>query len=87
MELGPSVINRFIFGHGVVIHFIMQRKQTNFAKNSPDVRRFVFRHFVYLVNSSAITPHNDSLKIAAIAVHSVDKLIFLCPLSHLRNVA
>ena len=83
----PSVINRFIFGHGVVIHFIMQRKPTNFAKNSPDERRFAFRHFVYLVNSSAITPQNDSSKFATITVDFVDNLIFSCLLFHLRNVA
>ena len=63
----------FIFSNRVVIHFIMQRKPTNFAnKNSPDVRRFAFRHFVYL---------------ATIAVDFVDSLNFSCPLLHLRKVA
>ena len=81
------MINRCIFGQGVVIHFIMQQKPTKFAKNSPDVRRFAFRHFVYLVNSSAITPQNDSSKFATIAVDFVDNLNFSCPLFHIRNVA
>ena len=40
---GPSLINRLIFGHGVVIHFILKRNLT-VKKNSPDVRRFAFRH-------------------------------------------
>ena len=86
---GPSVINRFIFVHGVVvIHFIMQRKPTNFTKKkTSDVRRFSFRHFVYLVNSSAITPQNDYSLFATIAVHFIDKLFFSCPLFHLSNDA
>ena len=42
---------------------------------------------VYLVNSSAITPQNDSSKFATIAVDFVDNLNFSCPLFHLRNVA
>ena len=51
------------------------------------MRRFAFRHFVYLVNSSAITQQNDSSKFATIAVDFVDNLNFSCPLFHLRNVA
>ena len=70
-----SMTNRFIFGHRVVVHFTMQQKPTNFAKKkSPDVRRFAFRHFVHLVNSSAVTQQNDSSKYATIAVYFVDNL-------------
>ena len=51
---------------------------TKTYKFRENVSIFAFRHFVYLVNSSAITPQNDSPKFATIAVHFVDKLfVFL----------
>ena len=58
------------FGHGIVIHFIIQQKSTNFATKL--TRSEEIRHFVYLVNSLAITPQKDSSKFATIAVHFID---------------
>ena len=56
-------------------------------QNSPNVRRFAFRHFVYFVNSSAITTQEDTSKFVTIAVHFVVNLHFPCSLLHLRNAA
>ena len=62
-------------------------KADKFREKLTLLRRFNFRHFVYSVNSSAITPQNDTSKFATIAVDFVDNLNLSCPLFHLRNVA
>ena len=56
-------------------------------QNSPNVRRFAFRHLVYFVNSSAISTQEDTSKFATIAVHFVDNLYFPFSLFHLLNAA
>ena len=58
------------FGHGVVIHFIIHQKSTNFATKLTQSEEI--RDFDYLVNSLAITSQKDSSKFATIAVHFVD---------------
>ena len=83
---GPSVINWFIFGHGVIIHFIMHRKPTNFAKKLTRCEEICFPPFC-LFSQQLSNLSTDSLKFATIAVDVDDNLNFSCPLFHLRNVA
>ena len=73
-ELGSF---QFIFGHRVVIHFIMQQKSTKIAKKLTRCQEICFPQF------SAITQQKVSSKFATIAVHFVDNLYFSCPLFHL----
>ena len=69
----PNVINRFIFGYGVVIYFIMQSSFEKINKTShcfPSQRgNPPFAILSILTAASAITPHTKSYEIAAMTMH------------------
>ena len=77
----PSVINRFIFGQGVVIYFIMQlllkkssKTPTSFTHKRGDP------HFVILFilsTDTGIAPLTESSNIAATTLYFVVKSSFL----------
>ena len=82
------MINQYIVGHMVVIHFIMQRK-SNVAKKkkSHQFEEICFPPFCLFSQQLSNHSAEGLLKIATIAVHVVDNLDFSCPLFHLRNTA
>ena len=55
----------FIFGHGVVIYFIMQSILTKTAKTHLSVRKANVRHLVILSTASAIITHAKSYEHSA----------------------
>ena len=76
-----SVINRFIFGQGVVIYFIMQlllknssKKTTSFTPKRGDPHSAIL---CILSTGTGITPLKDSSNIAATTMHFVVKSSFL----------
>ena len=76
----PSVINRFNFGQGVVIYFIMQlllkkssKKATSFTPKRGDPHSAIL--FI-LSTDTGITPLTDSSNIAATTMHFVVKSFF-----------
>ena len=85
----PSVINRFIFGHGVVIYFIMQSLFENISKNSTcfhSKRGNLTSAILFVLTvGSAIIPHIKSDEIAAMAMHLVLKPNFFYISICLRN--
>ena len=80
----PSVINRFIFGQGVVIYFIMQlllkkylipqQKNTSFTPKRGDPHSAIL--FI-LSTDTGIAPLTESSNIAATTMHFVVKSSFL----------
>ena len=74
------------FGHRVVGYSLYNATKVD-KTHKKCQRRFAFRHFVYLVNSLAMTAQKDSSKFTTIAVHVVDNLCISCPLFHLCNAA
>ena len=69
------MINRFIFGHGVVIYFIMQSLIEKISKNSKHGNPTSAILFILTV-ATAVIPHTKSDEIAAMAMHPVLKLNF-----------
>ena len=75
----PSVINRFIFGQGVVIYFIMQLLVKKFPKTNliySQARCSADRHFVYFDNRYGNHSADGIFDIAAMTVHFVVKSPF-----------
>ena len=71
------MINRFIFGHGVVIYFIMQSLFEKISKDSPcfhSKRGNPTSAILFILTvAAAIIPHTKSDGIAAMAMHPVLK--------------
>ena len=69
------MVNRFIFGHGVVIYFIMQSLIEKISKNSKQGNPTSAILFILTV-ATAVIPHTKSDDIAAMAMHPFLKLNF-----------
>ena len=86
----PSVINRFIFGYGMVIYFIMQSSFEKISKTHPvfllKEKNPISALLFIFTAAAAITPHTKSYEIPAMTMHSFVKFNFSSPSVSLRNL-
>ena len=85
----PSMLNLFIFGHGMVIYLIVQSLFEKISKNSPyfsSQRGNLPSAILFsLTVAAAITQRTKSYEIDAMTMHSFVKCNFSSPSVSLRN--